>query len=99
MLSNIKSLSHGETSPLTLAFLVLVGLGERVLLGPQNIGRVISVPESDIVLVQMDEVPAETGAMVSSHDPEEHYTYLDMQHLYWDFLGNYWRPKGTVGDR
>ena len=71
-----------------------------MLLGPQNIARVISVPEPNILLVQMDTVPAESGAMVSStRNPEEHYTYLDMYQLTWDYAGNYWRPTGTVGDR
>ena len=66
----------------------------------QNIGRIISMPESDIVLVQMDVVPAETGAMVSnSRNPEEHYTYINLKQVYWDAHGGYWRPNGTVGDR
>lgn len=43
---------------------------------------------------------AETGAMVSNcKNPEEHYTYIDMNLVYWDNLAGYWRPNGTVGDR
>ena len=79
----------------------MLGLGDQVLLGPQNLARVISVPEPDILLVQMDAVPAESGAMVTAarRNPDEHYTYLDVRQLTWDYNGNYWRPMGTVGDR
>ncbi|XP_013399876.1 uncharacterized protein LOC106166025 isoform X2 [Lingula anatina] len=31
-------------------------LGERILLGPQNVARVMSIPQTDIALVQMDVV-------------------------------------------
>jgi len=32
-------------------------LGSYVLLGPQNLARVVALPESHIALVQMDLVP------------------------------------------
>ena len=71
-----------------------------MLLGPQNVGRIISLPEPDLALVQMDVIASETGAMVSHHrNTEEHYTYLDMNQVYFDYMAGYWRPKGTVGDR
>ncbi len=35
----------------------------------------------------------------NQRNPEEHYTYIDLNQLYWDAKGQYWRPKGTVGDR
>ena len=36
---------------------MFIELGDKVLLGPQNIARVISIPEPEMVLVQMDVVP------------------------------------------
>lgn len=75
-------------------------LGDKILLGPQTLGRIISIPESDIVLVQMDVIPSETGAMISNtKNADEHYTYINLDQVYWDNLRGYWRPKGTVGDR
>ena len=87
-------------SSTVLGVLLVPDLGDKVLLGPQNIGRIISIPEPDIALVQMDIIPSETGAMISTpKNAEEHYTYLDMNQVYFDQYGDYWRPKGTVGDR
>ena len=43
---------------------------------------------------------AESGAMVSNkNDLDEHYAYIDLKHLQWDALNNYWKPQGTSGDR
>ena len=43
---------------------------------------------------------ADTGAMIhTTKTSDEHYTYIDLNQLYWDPTGAYWRPKGTVGDR
>ena len=42
----------------------------------------------------------ESGAMLSQpRNTEDHYTYIDMKQVEWDYFGAYWRPKGTVGDR
>ena len=58
------------------------------------------MPESDIVLVQMDSIPSESGAMISNaKNADEHYTYINLDQVYWDKARGYWRPKGTVGDR
>lgn len=71
-----------------------------MLLGPQNIGRVVGLPEADLALVQMDAVPTDAGAMVSaSKTQEEHFTYLDLRQVWHDRTAGYWRPNGTVGDR
>ena len=80
--------------------LLLPGLGDEVLLGPQNMGRIISIPETNVCLVQMDQVPADSGAMVSNNiDVDEHFAYVDLEALIFDQANNYWRPNGTVGDR
>ena len=43
------------------SFWIVSELGDKVLLGPQNIARIISIPEADIALVQMDVVPGKNA--------------------------------------
>jgi hypothetical protein len=58
------------------------------------------MPEPEIALVQMDAIPTETGAMVSTpRNMEEHCTYLDLDMLTFDVAAGFWRPHGTSGDR
>ncbi|KAK2178310.1 hypothetical protein NP493_548g01020 [Ridgeia piscesae] len=74
-------------------------LGDQVLLGALNIAKIIAMPESDLLLVQMDRIPAETcGMMKTVKDQKDHYLYVDRKDLEWDFQCGYWRPIGTVGD-
>ncbi|XP_070564121.1 uncharacterized protein [Ptychodera flava] len=75
-------------------------LGDRVLVGPQNVGYIIALPEHDIALIQMDAVPAPNGSVVvHAKNLDVHYSYMDMKHLAWDDRNTYWKPKGSVGDR
>ncbi|XP_074640976.1 uncharacterized protein LOC141898782 [Tubulanus polymorphus] len=75
-------------------------IGDSVLLGPQNIGRIITIPETYLAQVQMDVIPVANGAMVSNvKDSDEHYVYIDLRKVEWDHKLFYWRPKGTIGDR
>ncbi|XP_046581209.1 uncharacterized protein LOC124288684 [Haliotis rubra] len=75
-------------------------LGDVLLLGPQTIGKVISLPQPFLALVAMDAVPVSNGAMVSKlRDSDDHYTYVNMRQLEWDVQYNLWKPLGTVGDR
>ncbi|XP_064625626.1 uncharacterized protein LOC135486618 isoform X2 [Lineus longissimus] len=75
-------------------------IGDRLLLGPQNVGRIVSLPELDIALVQMDVIPTANGSMVSTvKNSDEHFTYVDLKHVRWDPQSGFWRPLNTVGDR
>ncbi|XP_077980954.1 uncharacterized protein LOC144436126 [Glandiceps talaboti] len=75
-------------------------LGDRFLVGPQNVGYIIALPEPDIALIQMDGVPAANGAVVvHARNMDVHYSYMDMKRVEWDDKSAQWRPKGTVGDR
>ncbi|XP_071117853.1 uncharacterized protein [Haliotis cracherodii] len=74
-------------------------LGDVLLLGPQTIGKVISLPQPFLALVAMDAVPVSNGAMVSKlRDSDDHYTYVNMRQLEWDLQYHLWKPVGTVGD-
>ncbi|ELT99411.1 hypothetical protein CAPTEDRAFT_188526 [Capitella teleta] len=82
------------------SFIPKAQLGDRVLLGPQNVGRIISMPEPEMALVQMDIIPSESGAMISTpRDVEQRFTYLDMRLFSFDSSQGFWRQDGTVGDR
>nr|CAB3263165.1 uncharacterized protein LOC104265755 [Phallusia mammillata] len=75
-------------------------LGSQILLGAQNLARVIALPEQNVALVQMDSVPAPNGSVVvQTRDMEQHYCYVDVNLLEFDVFTGYWRPQGSVGDR
>ncbi|XP_064604820.1 uncharacterized protein LOC135470042 [Liolophura sinensis] len=75
-------------------------LGDRVLLGPQTVAKVVALPQPFLALVQMDTVPDVNGAMVTCVKKADfHYTYVDMTHFQWRFTTGIWKPKGTIGDR
>ncbi|XP_041357106.1 uncharacterized protein LOC121374191 [Gigantopelta aegis] len=75
-------------------------LGDAVLLGPQTIGKIISLPQPFLALVGMDTVPVPNGAMeFRLKDSGDHYTYLNMEQFEWSTHCCRWRPLGTVGDR
>nr|XP_054764062.1 uncharacterized protein LOC129270765 isoform X1 [Lytechinus pictus] len=82
-------------------------LGDKVLLGPQNLAYIIALPEYDVALLQMEAIPdlsktwkAPNGSVVSfTRNTDEHYAYMNMIHMEWDSRYKYWKPIGTVGDR
>ncbi|XP_039264052.2 uncharacterized protein LOC120339887 [Styela clava] len=87
---SVRSLSNGQK----------VSLGSNILLGPQNMARVIAMPESHIALVQMNSIPAANGSIiVQSKNEEDHYCYVDITHLELDSHLGCWKPYGTVGDK
>ncbi|XP_052071124.1 uncharacterized protein LOC127709512 isoform X6 [Mytilus californianus] len=74
-------------------------LGDSLLLGPQTLGKIVSLPQPFVALVAMDSVPAANGAMQSKlKSSEDHYTYVNMDQLLWDQNMHFWKPKGAIGD-
>ncbi|XP_063410298.1 uncharacterized protein LOC134693391 [Mytilus trossulus] len=74
-------------------------LGDSLLLGPQTLGKIVSLPQPFVALVAMDSVPAANGAMQSKlKSSEDHYTYVNMDQLLWDHNMHFWKPKGAIGD-
>ncbi|CAG2215418.1 unnamed protein product [Mytilus edulis] len=77
-----------------------IELGDSLLLGPQTLGKIVSLPQPFVALVAMDSVPAANGAMQSKlKSSEDHYTYVNMDQLLWDHNMHFWKPKGAIGDR
>ncbi|KAJ8039853.1 Protein tilB-like [Holothuria leucospilota] len=75
-------------------------LGDKVLLGRQNLSFILALPEHDVALIQMENIPAPTGSVVNfSKNNNEHYAYLDLSQFSWDWKYSYWKPFGTKGDR
>ncbi|CAH1775371.1 unnamed protein product [Owenia fusiformis] len=75
-------------------------LGDSVLLSAQSVGKIISLPECDIALVQLTDIPVPNGGVVNkSKSEDDHYTYVNMKQCYWENYSSMWRPKGTIGDR
>ncbi|ESP05535.1 hypothetical protein LOTGIDRAFT_228077 [Lottia gigantea] len=75
-------------------------LGDEILLGPQTIGKIMSLPQPGIALISIDEVPVSNGSMESKlKDQEDHYTYINMNYLHWENHSQMWKPRGTVGDK
>ena len=88
------SLMHNAYSPLSF-----LDVGETVLIAPQCLARIVSLPQPGIALVLMEMIPV-NGAMSSKTKSfEEHYAYIDTRELDWDFGKAYWKPKGTCGNR
>eukprot|EP00105_Crassostrea_gigas_P046398 XP_019930546.1 PREDICTED: uncharacterized protein LOC105347423 isoform X6 [Crassostrea gigas] len=74
-------------------------LGDPLLLGPQTLGKIVSLPQPFVALVAMDSVPVANGAMESKlKASEDHYTYVNMEQLMWDEALSFWKPKGAIGD-
>nr|XP_026690274.1 uncharacterized protein LOC104265755 isoform X2 [Ciona intestinalis] len=77
-----------------------LSLGSDVLLGAQNLARVIALPDQNVALVQMDAVPASNGSVViHSSNADAHYSYIDTEKLEYDLYARYWKPVGSVGDK
>ncbi|KAK3591251.1 hypothetical protein CHS0354_010617 [Potamilus streckersoni] len=74
-------------------------LGDYLLLGPQTMGKIISLPQPFVALVEMDSIPSANGAMETKlKDSDDHFTYINMDQLAWDIDINIWKPKGSIGD-
>ncbi|KAL4237028.1 hypothetical protein ACF0H5_005412 [Mactra antiquata] len=75
-------------------------LGDYILLGPQTLGKVIGLPQPFVAHVAMDSVPVANGAMESKlRESEDHYTYVNMDQFDFDTELNFWKPRGSIGDK
>ncbi|XP_071954476.1 uncharacterized protein [Antedon mediterranea] len=75
-------------------------LGEKVLLGPQNIGFIIALPEADIALIQTENRQTNGGStLYKLENNDDFYSYVDMTIMFFDKKIGCWKPRGTVGDR
>ncbi|XP_041133375.1 uncharacterized protein LOC121330720 [Polyodon spathula] len=80
---------------------IMPELGDIVLLGQHNVGRILALPEPSLAHIQMDTVAAPNGSLVvhRGRHIDEHYCYVDLTLLEWDGRLGYWKPKGSSGDR
>ncbi|CAF3778294.1 unnamed protein product [Rotaria magnacalcarata] len=74
-------------------------IGDRILTGPQSFGRIITLPDTEIAMIQLDHVLALNGAMISSSSSVDHTQYVNMSSFEWDTSHEYWKPRNTSGDR
>ncbi|XP_058876584.1 uncharacterized protein LOC131730525 [Acipenser ruthenus] len=81
--------------------IIMPELGDAVLLGQHNVGRILALPEANLAHIQMDTVAAPNGSLVvhRGRHINEHYCYVDLTLLEWDGRLGYWKPKGSSGDR
>lgn len=74
-------------------------IGDRILTGPQSFGRIITLPDAEIAMIQLDHVLAVNGSMINSGSSGDHTQYVNLNAFEWDLIHEYWKPKFTYGDR
>jgi hypothetical protein len=74
-------------------------IGDRILTAPQSFGRIVTLPDTEIALIQLDHVLGINGAMISNGTLTDHSTYVNMSNFEWDSSHEYWKPKFTSGDK
>lgn len=77
----------------------VLAIGDRILAGPQSFGRIVTLPDADLAMVQLDHVLAVNGSMVSHGTLSDHTTYVTINNFEWNPAQEYWRPKSSHGDR
>lgn len=79
--------------------LVLLAIGDRILTAPQSSGRIVTLPDAEIAMIQLDNVLAVNGSMISNGTLTDHTTYINVSSFEWDAQHEYWKPKFTLGDK
>ncbi len=74
-------------------------IGDRILTTPQSFGRIITLPDAELALIQLDHVLAINGAMISTGTLTDHTNYVDIKNFEWDPQHEYWKPRNTSGDK
>ncbi|CAF4102206.1 unnamed protein product [Rotaria sp. Silwood2] len=74
-------------------------IGDRILTAPQSFGRIVTLPDTEIAMIQLDHILAVNGAMISSSSASDHTTYVNMNNFEWDPSHEYWKPKFASGDK
>jgi hypothetical protein len=77
----------------------LSAIGDRILTAPQKIGRIITLPETDVAMIQFDHVLAINGSMIANGSFNDNTNYVSMNNFEWDGSHEYWKPKFTFGDK
>ncbi|UJR26452.1 hypothetical protein I4U23_007782 [Adineta vaga] len=77
----------------------VASIGDRVLTAPQSIGRVVTIPDADIAMIQFDHILSVHGAMVSNGSLSDHTSYVHLSDFQWDATHEYWKPKRASGDK
>jgi hypothetical protein len=79
--------------------LIFLAIGDRILTAPQSFGRIVTLPDAEIAMIQLDHVLAINGAMISNGSLTDHTNYVNIGNFQWDPIHEYWRPKFAFGDR
>ncbi|UJR22622.1 hypothetical protein I4U23_025663 [Adineta vaga] len=74
-------------------------IGDRILTAPQRCGRIITIPEADVALVQYDHILAINGSMIANGSFNDHSNYVSTNNFEWDAAHEYWKPKLAYGDK
>ncbi|CAF1548017.1 unnamed protein product, partial [Didymodactylos carnosus] len=74
-------------------------IGDRILTGPQSFGRIVTLPDAEIAMIQLDNILATNGAMVSNGGLPDSINYVNMNNFEWDGIRDFWRPKHAIGDK
>ncbi len=74
-------------------------IGDRILTAPQSSGRIVTLPDNEIAMIQFDYVLAVNGSMTSNGTLTDHTNYVNMGNFEWDPSHEYWKPKFTSGDK
>jgi hypothetical protein len=76
-----------------------LAIGDRILVAPQSLGRIVTLSDVDLAMVQLDDVLAVNGAMNSSGTLAEHTTYVTIKNFEWNPVQEHWKPILTSHDR
>ncbi len=74
-------------------------IGDRILTAPQSSRRIVTLPDAEIAMIQLDYVLGSNGAMISNGTLTDHTHYVNMSNFEWDYQHEYWKPKFTSGDK
>lgn len=74
-------------------------IGDRILIAPQTFGRIVTMPDGDIAMIQLDNILAINGSMITNGSLNDHTNYVSINNFEWDIVHEYWKPKNTHGDR
>jgi hypothetical protein len=77
----------------------LSAIGDRILTAPQTFGRIITLPEADVAMVQFDNILAVNGSMITNGSLNDHTSHVSMNNFEWDAIHEYWKPKFSLGDK
>ncbi|XP_025109548.1 uncharacterized protein LOC112573414 isoform X2 [Pomacea canaliculata] len=78
-------------------------LGDAILLGPQTVGKILTIPQSTMALVLIDAVPVfqtvASGAVEHKlKKSDRHFAYVNIQHVEWENGLGMWRPLDIFCD-